>query len=111
MVLLVTSSPANVVEPLLSRRTWKNLFKTVVTGDKVQRSKPQPDIYLLALELAGADSANSLALEDSVNGVRAARAAGMNVLSLDREKHAARRQEAGGVRIPEFDGRGSVAYW
>lgn len=52
-------------------------FSVIVTGDMVEHSKPQPDIYLLACKKLGAEPGESFAIEDSPNGIRAAAAAGM----------------------------------
>ena len=47
-------------------------FDAVATGDMVQRGKPFPDVFLKACELLGEAPENCLALEDSLNGIRAA---------------------------------------
>ncbi len=47
-------------------------FDEIVTGDMIKKSKPDPDIYLLAIERIGVSSERSYAIEDSYNGVRAA---------------------------------------
>lgn len=52
----------------------------VFAGDVVPRKKPAPDIYLLALRELGADPADVVVVEDSGNGLAAARAAGLATL-------------------------------
>ena len=52
-------------------------FNELITGEMVQRSKPAPDIFLLACEKVGVKPENAYAIEDSYNGIRAAAAAGM----------------------------------
>jgi len=54
----------------------------VVAGDEVSRGKPAPDIFLAAAERLGEPAAQCLALEDSNAGVRAAHAAGMQVVMV-----------------------------
>ena len=54
-------------------------FQAVITGDQVRRSKPDPEIYLLACRRLGTPPERTLAVEDSFNGVRSAAAAGMPV--------------------------------
>ncbi len=51
-------------------------FKAIVSGDFVTRSKPDPEIFLLAAEKLGTAPAETLVLEDSYNGVRAGAAGG-----------------------------------
>ena len=53
-------------------------WDAIVTADHDEaRAKPRPDLYLEALGLIGVDAADAVAFEDSPNGVRAARAAGI----------------------------------
>lgn len=55
----------------------------IFTRERVSLPKPAPDIYLYAAKIMGEyDSSNCLVIEDSVVGVRAAQAAGMNVIGL-----------------------------
>jgi beta-phosphoglucomutase-like phosphatase (HAD superfamily) len=53
----------------------------ILAGDIVSRKKPDPEIYSLAMEKTGMMPAECFAIEDSKNGVDAARAAGMAVLA------------------------------
>jgi HAD superfamily hydrolase (TIGR01509 family) len=55
-------------------------FDPIVCGDAVARKKPAPDVYLSALAALRVSPADALAIEDSGNGVRAARAAGLRVV-------------------------------
>ena len=48
----------------------------------VKRSKPEPDIFLKAAETLGASPEKCLVLEDSLNGIKAGRAAGMTVVMV-----------------------------
>ncbi|MFB0629850.1 HAD family hydrolase [Streptomyces sp. AB3(2024)] len=57
-------------------------FDAVVTGDDVTRRKPDPEAYLTAAAALGADPGRCLAVEDSLTGVAAARAAGMTVVAV-----------------------------
>ena len=51
-------------------------FQALLSGEQVQHSKPDPEIFLRAAQALGVDPAECLVLEDSPNGLRAARAAG-----------------------------------
>lgn len=55
-----------------------------VSSDDVARPKPDPDMYLAAAALLGADPSRCLVVEDTPTGVAAARAAGMRVVAVDR---------------------------
>ena len=56
-------------------------FSAVVTGDQVEHSKPDPEIYQLACQALGTAPSRTLAIEDSRNGILSAHAAGMPVSS------------------------------
>ncbi len=57
-------------------------FDAVVDGTRVTRKKPAPDIFLLAAKDLRLAPESCLVVEDAVNGVRAARAAGARCLAL-----------------------------
>lgn len=56
-------------------------FDFVLAGDVVSKKKPDPEIYNLALEKTGLKAKECIVVEDSRNGVLAARAAGMNIVA------------------------------
>jgi HAD superfamily hydrolase (TIGR01509 family) len=60
-------------------------FDVVVSGDDVERGKPDPAIYVLTAQRLGVAPERCLAIEDSPNGVQSARAAGMTVLGVRTE--------------------------
>lgn len=74
---LATSTNAPRVERHLVYSDMKKYFDAVVTGDTVSRGKPAPDIFVRTAEKLGVDPAACMGIEDSFNGVRAVRAAGM----------------------------------
>lgn len=76
---LATTTHRDRAEALMERFGMAPYFSSMTFGDEVERSKPAPDIYLKAAGRLGADPARCAAAEDSVNGVRAAAAAGMGV--------------------------------
>ena len=79
---IVTTSARQAVQALLERqlpehRQWLGFW---VCGEDVQRKKPAPDGYAVALERLALPPGRVLAIEDSANGVQAAVAAGLGVL-------------------------------
>lgn len=81
-MLVVTASSRTIVEPFLQHQKWRSYFDDVVCGDDVQKAKPHPDIYRLALERSKASPSDVIVVEDSLNGVRSAHAAGLIVYAL-----------------------------
>ncbi len=59
-----------------------DFFETLTTGDMVEHSKPEPEIYLKAAESIGVKPENCIAIEDSPNGVKSGYAAGMRVIMV-----------------------------
>ncbi len=57
-------------------------FQHVICSDDVDKVKPDPALYLKAAEALGLDPANGLAFEDSLNGVKAALAAGLKCYAI-----------------------------
>ena len=57
-------------------------FDAVIAGDMVTRSKPDPEIFLVACETIGVDPADAYAIEDSYNGIRAAHRGGLRPLMV-----------------------------
>ncbi len=74
-VVMVTSAARALVEGFLRRHALIDLMGAVVTAEDVVRNKPDPEPYLKALDLAGLNPAQALAVEDSPNGARSAMAA------------------------------------
>ena len=57
-------------------------FQVTVSSEEVQHGKPAPDVYLEAARGLGVPPENCAAVEDSRNGIRAAKAAGMRVIAI-----------------------------
>jgi beta-phosphoglucomutase len=69
-------------------------FAAIVTGSEVERKKPAPAIFLEACGRLGLEPASCLVIEDAVNGVRAAKAAGTHCLALTTSFSATALSEA-----------------
>jgi HAD superfamily hydrolase (TIGR01509 family) len=74
---VASSSFPEVIELLLRKSNLRNYFQVVVSGEEAGKSKPAPDIFLLAAQKLGVSSGQCLVVEDSRNGIKAARSAGM----------------------------------
>jgi HAD superfamily hydrolase (TIGR01509 family) len=78
---ICTTSDARAADVIASRMLADIRFDVVLAGDIVSRKKPAPDIYLLALKKTGLKPTECVVIEDSTNGVRAAKSAGMHVVA------------------------------
>lgn len=81
--LAVASSTKRVkVERNLQDAGVRQYFDVVIAGDMVEKSKPEPDIYLRAAAELGVQPEDCIALEDSRNGLLSANNAGMQVIMV-----------------------------
>lgn len=74
---IASSSDLHVIQKLTQKAGVSGYFQAIAAGDMVVNSKPAPDIFLLAAEKLDVAPCHCMVLEDSINGIRAAHAAGM----------------------------------
>jgi HAD superfamily hydrolase (TIGR01509 family) len=70
------------------------LFDTLVNGSQIDRKKPDPEIYLKAAKQLGVDPKKCLVVEDAVNGVEAAKAAGSKCVAVQTSFSASQLAQA-----------------
>jgi beta-phosphoglucomutase-like phosphatase (HAD superfamily) len=75
-------SNRKVVDKILSEKRIKKYFNVVVTADEVKRPKPNPEIFILSAAKLGVDQKDCVVIEDSIFGVRAAKAAKMKCIAV-----------------------------
>ncbi|GLS77075.1 phosphatase [Oharaeibacter diazotrophicus] len=82
LVLVTTSSIANAEAVIIANLepAGLDLFDAIVGGETVANKKPAPDIYRMALERLGLPARACVAFEDSLNGLKAANAAGLRTV-------------------------------
>jgi len=80
---IVTGAPRTEVDFVLACSAITDLFTVTITDEDVANGKPDPEGYLAGAHKLAVDPAHLLAFEDSVPGVRAARAAGMRCLAVE----------------------------
>jgi HAD superfamily hydrolase (TIGR01509 family) len=96
---LVTSASAARAATVTSDLGIADCFKVMVTWGVADRGKPDPQPYLIAAGRLGADPARCVVFEDSVNGVRAAVAAGAACIAVSADGPADRLRMAGAVHV------------
>jgi mannitol-1-/sugar-/sorbitol-6-/2-deoxyglucose-6-phosphatase len=79
---VATSGTRAYVDFVLDRLSVRAAFEVVVAAEDVVNGKPDPETYLRAAALLGAAPADCVALEDTVHGIAAARAAGMHAVAV-----------------------------
>ena len=77
---IASSSNPELIEVVLRAAGLAELFRVAVSSQDVARGKPAPDVYLEAAARLGIEAPRCAAVEDSHNGIRSAKAAGMRVV-------------------------------
>lgn len=132
---VATSGPPENANFALEGLKIVPFFKAVITGQDVQRSKPDPEIFLLAAQRLGLSPGRCVVFEDSASGIRAAREAGCLCVGVATTHNVQELQQfsptciirdfrdirAGEIKCldgnrhdltePRPDGRGSVFSW
>lgn len=80
----------------------KKVFDVIVTADKITRSKPDPECYLLAASELGVKKEECVVFEDSFSGLEAGRRAEMKVVGLATSNPADKIADKADVVIPDF---------
>ncbi len=83
ILALVTSSMRWQVEALEQIIPINAFFPIITTADEISRSKPDPEIYQITLKKLGLSAGDCLAIEDTANGVRSAKAAGLTCWAVE----------------------------
>jgi HAD superfamily hydrolase (TIGR01509 family) len=79
---LASSSNRELIDAVLDAGGLAGLFRATVSSEEVARGKPSPDVYLEAARRLRVDPATCVAIEDSHNGIRSAKAAGMTCIAI-----------------------------
>jgi HAD superfamily hydrolase (TIGR01509 family) len=79
---LASSSNREVIDAVLEAGALTDLFAATVSSEEVPRGKPAPDVYLEAARRLGVPPERCAAVEDSHNGIRSAKAAGMRCVAV-----------------------------
>lgn len=79
---LASSSNRELIDLVLELLGVAHLFQATVSSEEVARGKPAPDVYLEVARRLNVEPSQAAAVEDSENGIRSAKAAGMRVLAI-----------------------------
>lgn len=79
---IVTASPLSRIMRYSDDTGLRFPEEKLISTKTVERGKPYPDVYLKACEIAGVEPAGNIAVEDSPNGVRSAKAAGLTTVFI-----------------------------
>ena len=81
-IALATLSPKRHADIILEKTQMKDIFAAVVTGEEITNGKPDPEMLLTALKKLGSKPNECIAIDDSTNGIIAAKQAGMKAIGV-----------------------------
>ncbi|AOW21540.1 HAD family hydrolase [Urechidicola croceus] len=81
-IALVTGSPRILVDYIFSKTNLSKYFKTTITCSDVKESKPHPESYDLCVNTLGFKKNEYLVFEDTQNGIKSAKAAGLTTFAI-----------------------------
>ncbi len=102
-MIIASSSYEPIVEFIYQKFDLGKYMEGYVDGMQVENGKPDPDIFLKALEKLGVAAEECLVIEDSEHGVNAAKAAGIEVVAFDRREEAEQNLSNADLIINEFN--------
>jgi beta-phosphoglucomutase len=96
---VATSGSRSRVEHTLAAFNLRNRFRAVVTGDEVERGKPDPALFLLTAQALQIDPSRILVFEDAIAGVLAAKSSGMKCVGIAGNGRESLLKQAGADRV------------
>lgn len=105
-VALASSSPMDSILAVLEACDLSDKFELIVSGKDFHESKPNPAIYLYAIEKLDLDASECCCIEDSVPGIAAGRAAGLTVFAKREDRFGFSQDRADAIidQIPDILG-------
>ena len=79
---IASSSPRDFIEVVVSKFQLEDYFSCILSGEEVENGKPAPDIYVETAKKLGISPEECIVIEDSKNGVLAAKKAGMKCIGF-----------------------------
>lgn len=100
---VASSSPRPLIELIMDKTGLGSYFDVRVSGEEVACGKPAPDIFLHAAGLLGVEPSSCLVIEDSRNGVKAAKSAGMRCIGFQNPGSGNQDLSLADYRVTSFE--------
>ena len=105
---VASSSYPEIIELILERTGLRKYFMVVVSSQEAGKSKPEPDVFWLAAKRLNMNPQDCLVIEDSANGIKAAKAAGMNCIAFGGQGSNPDNQKQADAIVKSFDQLGMM---
>lgn len=93
-VALVTAADKPKIKQVFDECGWNDIFETVVSGDEGYPKKPDSTVYKVAMERLNITPEETIIVEDSTTGLKAARGSGAKVVCRKEERYLVDQSEA-----------------
>lgn len=100
---VASSSDKAIIDIILEKSGLRKYFLHAVSSSEIGKSKPEPDVFLHAAQLLGVPPENCLVFEDSRNGIKAAKVAGMYCIAYSGGNSGHQDQTFADQRIADFN--------
>ena len=101
-LIVASSSSKQTIDRVFKRFSLYQYFTDIVSGEDFPKSKPDPEIFLFAASLSKAPKENCIVIEDSSNGILAAKGAGIFCIGYDSIHSKMQNLAAADMVIREF---------
>jgi beta-phosphoglucomutase family hydrolase len=100
---IASSATLPTIHLVVDRLNIRNYFDALTSGDEVANGKPAPDVFLLAAKRLAVEPRHCLVIEDTLNGIKAAKAAGMMCIAIPCEATMHQDHSLADVRMQSLE--------
>ena len=100
---VASSSYPEIIDLILEKTNLKKYFQVVVSSQEAGKSKPEPDIFILAAQKLEVKPEYCLVIEDSANGIKAANATGMSCVAYQGPGADPKEQKEANAIVKSFE--------
>ena len=100
---VASSSPLRVINFVLDMFSLQEYFPVVVSGECTENGKPHPDIYLHTAKRLEVEPSKCVAIEDSIKGVKSAKAAGMYCIAVPDKRLSQMEFQNADIIVPNLN--------
>lgn len=108
LLAVASSSFPEIIAIILGKTNLRKYFQVVVSSQEAGKSKPEPDVFLLAALKLGIKPEDCLVIEDSANGIKAAHAANMRCIAFEGPGANPDNQKEADAVVKSFDQLGMM---
>lgn len=101
-LVLASSASMTTIDMVFEKFELEKYFVGKISGDELKESKPNPEIFLLAAQIAQEPKENCFVVEDSTNGILAAYAAGIFCVAYKSEHSVGQNYDKANLVISDF---------